>query len=200
MPAGVDEGGGEMSEQFEITLLGGFGVYRDDRPVDLPPSCRRVIALAALKRRALPRAEVCAVLWPTSSPDRATARLRTTLWRLRPLGADALLTVDPHSVAIAPDVSVDWHDAVDLIGRLLQDAAEPDREVVADLLPLLRAGALLNGWTDEWSSHERRSHHTLRMAAIDVLMNKRAAWRATESGSPLLVRVGVNDSYRDDVK
>ena len=44
-----------MSEQFTITMLGGFEVYRDGQLLDLPPSCQRLVALAALKRRAVPR-------------------------------------------------------------------------------------------------------------------------------------------------
>jgi len=163
-----------VSEQFEITALGGFAVHRDARLIDLPPSCRRVVALAAVKRRPLPRSWVCSVLWPTSSPDRAIARLRTTLWRLRPLGADTLLTVDAHTLALGPRVSVDWHDAVELIGRLLRGGADPDTEVVSELLPLLRAGGLLDGWTDEWSSEERRGYHALRTAAIEALLSDTA--------------------------
>ena len=108
-----------MSEQFAITMLGGFEVYRDGQPLELPPSCRRLVALAALKRRAVPRTWVCHTLWPTTRPDRATARLRTTLWRLRPMGADGMLAVTPQAVALAPEVAVDWYDAVDLIGELL---------------------------------------------------------------------------------
>ena len=61
----------EMSEQFAINLLGRFGVYRDDQPLDLPPSCRRLVALAALKRRAVPRTWMCRVLWPTTRCVRA---------------------------------------------------------------------------------------------------------------------------------
>ena len=99
-----------MSEQFTVTMLGGFEVYRDGQLLDLPPSCRRLVALAVLKRRAVPRSWMCRTLWPSTRPDRATARLRTTLWRLRPMGAEDLLTVTPQSIAIAPDVSVDWYD------------------------------------------------------------------------------------------
>ena len=43
-----------MSEQFTITMLGGFEVYRDGQLLDLPPSCKRLVALAVLKRRAVP--------------------------------------------------------------------------------------------------------------------------------------------------
>jgi DNA-binding SARP family transcriptional activator len=161
-----------VSEQFAITMLGGFEVYRDDRLLDLPPSCRRVVALAALKRRALPRGWMCRVLWPTTRPDRATARLRTTLWRLRPMGADALLIVNPQSIEIAPDVRVDWYDAVDLMGQLLghADRADADRDLTAELLPLLRAGALLDGWKEEWNEYARSTYRDLRLDCLEVLM------------------------------
>lgn len=161
-----------MSEQFAISLLGGFEVYRDGQRLELPPSCRRLVALAALKRRAVPRGWICRVLWPTTRPDRAAARLRTTLWRLRPIGAEALLTVKPQSISVAPEVSVDWYDAVDLSGQLLRhtDPAGPDRDLAAELLPLLRSGGLLEGWTDEWNAYPRSTYHELRMDALDVLM------------------------------
>ncbi len=161
-----------MSEQFSITMLGGFEVYRDNQLLDLPPSCQRVVALAALKRRAVPRSWMCRALWPTTRPDRAIARFRTTLWRLRPLGADALLDARAQSVEIGPGVSVDWYDAVDLMGQLLDHAesARPDPDLVAELMPLLRSGALLDGWTDDWNAHARTTYHDLRMDALDVLV------------------------------
>jgi DNA-binding SARP family transcriptional activator len=130
------------------------------------------VALAALKRRAVPRSWVCRALWPTTRPDRATARLRTTLWRLRPMGADGLLTVTPQSVQLAPGVAVDWYDAVDLIGQLLRHLGpeRPDRDLVTELLPLLRAGALLDGWTDEWNECSRKAYRELRLDALDLLV------------------------------
>ena len=163
-----------MSEQFTVTMLGGFEVYRDGQLLDLPPSCQRLVALAALKRRAVPRSWTCQTLWPTTRPDRATARLRTTLWRLRPMGAETLLAVTPQSIAIAPDVSVDWYESVDLIGQLLghSEPAEPDRDLTGELLPLLRQGALLDGWTDYWSAHARDTYRELRLDAIDFLMGE----------------------------
>jgi DNA-binding SARP family transcriptional activator len=162
-----------MSEQFTVTMLGGFEVHRDGQLLDLPPSCQRLVALAALKRRAVPRSWVCRTLWPTTRLDRATARLRTTLWRLRPMGATALLSVTPDSVAIGPEVSVDWYDAVDLIGRLLGHFPAPgpgDRGVAAELLPLLREGALLDGWADDWHSSARETYRELRLEALDTLV------------------------------
>ncbi len=161
-----------MTEQFRITMLGGFEVHRDDQLLDLPPSCQRLVALAALRRRPVPRGHVCQTLWPTTRPDRATARLRTTLWRLRPMGAAALLSVTPQSIVLGPDVVVDWFGAVDLIGELLghREPTRPDRDIATELLPLLRNGALLEGWTDDWTACARDTYRDLRLDALDVLV------------------------------
>lgn len=162
-----------MSEQFTITMLGGFEVFRDDQLLDMPPSCQRLLALAVLKRRAVPRSWMCRTLWPATRPDRAAARLRTTLWRLRPMGAQALLAITAQSIAIAPDVSVDWYESIDLIGQLLghTDPAPPDRDLAAGLRPLLRAGALLDGWTDDWNEYARKTYRELRLEALDTFMD-----------------------------
>jgi hypothetical protein len=93
------------------------------------------------------------------------------MWRLRPAGVDELLVIDPQYIALEPHVSVDWHDAVDLIERLL-DQDEPagtDPQLVADLLPLLRAGELLEGWNEQWVANERDRYRAMRIAARDAL-------------------------------
>jgi two-component SAPR family response regulator len=159
-----------VSERFTVRLLGGFDCDRDKQRLDLPPSCQRVVALAALKLRPLHRTWMCATLWPYSPPSKAVARLRSTLWRLRPLGADALLRVDSKYVSLAPGVSVDWHRAVQLIERLLSRSgpASSDPELVAELLPLLRAGELLDGWTEQWNANDRSRYRAMRAAALDM--------------------------------
>jgi two-component SAPR family response regulator len=161
-----------VSEEFSLSLLGQFAVHRGDQPVELPPACRRLIALVALKRRPVHRLWVCAMLFPHAQTRRAVASLRSTMWRLRPVGAEPLLKVDPQYIELAPSVSVDWHDAVDQIGHLLDDG-EPARVVdpqfVADLLPLLRAGELLDGWAEPWAASERQRYRAMRKAARDEL-------------------------------
>src|SRR5262245_44018500 len=135
-------------DPFSLHLLGGFAVYRGEQPVDLPPACQRLVALIALKRRPVHRLWVCATLWPHAQTKRAIASLRSAMWRLRPAGADPLLHVDPQYLQLAPEVSVDWHEASDLIDQLLAGGIDP--QLVADLLPLLRAGDLLDKWTERW--------------------------------------------------
>ena len=159
----------EVSEEFSLKLLGQFAVHRGEQPVELPPACQRLIALVALKRRPVHRLWVCAMLWPHAQTRRAIASLRSTMWRLRPAGADPLLEVDPQYLALASGVSVDWFDAVDQIGRLLDNNEPVDPQFVSELLPLLRAGELLDGWSEPWATAERQRYRAMRKEARDML-------------------------------
>jgi DNA-binding SARP family transcriptional activator len=154
-------------DQFSLHLLGGFAVDRDDQPVELPPACQRLVALVALKRKPVHRLWVCATLWPHSQTRRAIASLRSAMWRLRPAGAEGLLSVDPQYIQLAPEVSVDWHHSADLIEQLLKGSIGP--ELVAEALPLLRAGDLLDRWAERWVGPERERYHAMRMSAFEAL-------------------------------
>src|SRR5258707_1936948 len=108
-----------MSEEYAVNLLGQFAVHRDDQPIELPPACQRLIALVALKRKPVHRLWVCAMLWPHTQTRRAVASLRSTMWRLRPVGADPLLGVDPQYIGLAPGGSLDLAQPVDQIRRMV---------------------------------------------------------------------------------
>ena len=110
---------------------------------------------------------VCATLWPHAHTRRAVASLRSALWRLRPVGAEELLTVDPQYLQLSSDVLVDWHRAADLIEHLRSDGA--DAQLVSDLLPLLRAGDLLDKWLERWVISERDRYHVMRKAALEAI-------------------------------
>lgn len=124
------------------------------------------------------------------------------MWRLRPAGVDELLVIDPQYVALAPHVSVDWHDAMDLIERLLDQGkpAGADPQLVADLLPLLRAGELLEGWSDGWVAKERDRYRSMRIAARDALglcPEKQVGHHATGSIRSLHTRHSVRSRNND---
>ena len=169
-----------MSKQFTLNLLGGFAVYRDLEPMLLPPSCRRVVTLTALKRRKLHRSWICETLWPGIAPDKAVASLRSALWRLRPVGAEPLLVLERQHIMLAPEVLVDWYEAENRSARL---PAVGDRADRAALRRLLRNGELLDGWTDRWCAQERERYRVRRLAALSLvdrrmerhLMEKRVA-------------------------
>jgi hypothetical protein len=66
-------------------------------------------------------------------------------------------------------VSVDWHDAVDQIEQLIDNNDPVDPQFIAELLPLLRAGELLDGWNEQWATAERQRYRAMRKAARDAL-------------------------------
>jgi two-component SAPR family response regulator len=160
-----------VSEQFSLDLLGGFALRHGDRAIELPPACQRLVAVLALKHRPVHRLWVCAILWPQRPTHRAAASLRSAMWRLRPVGAEPVLVVDAQYLALSPDVAVDWYEATDRMGRLLDgdETAAADPQWVADLLPLLRAGDLLPGWTEKWAVRERVQYRTMRTAVLDIV-------------------------------
>ncbi len=158
-----------MPGRFSVHMIGTFRVHRGKHPVALPPSCQRVIALTALAGRPIHRAWACSQLWPDIPASSASARLRTTLWRLRPLGADGLFSVDAQTVSLAPDVHVDWRRAVELCNIMLDADSAPDAAVIDELLPILHRGALLDGWTDHWHAGERSRYHGMRVSALGML-------------------------------
>jgi len=127
------------------------------------------------------------MLYPHAQTRRAIASLRSTMWRLRPAGADPMLEVDPQYVALASGVSVDWHDAVDQITCLLDDSepAGVDAQFVAELLPLLRAGELLDGWAEPWATAERQRYRVMRKAARDTLGGGPAKQAANHPGGSM---------------
>ncbi|WP_029110056.1 hypothetical protein [Mycobacterium sp. URHD0025] len=158
-----------MSKQFTLNVLGEFAVYRDMEPVVLPPSCRRLVALAAVKRRELHRSWVCDLLWPGSPPHKAVSSLRSALWRLRPLGADALLVVQHQYVSLAPEVKVDWHEALAMHESMARLDGPPIPAVAGPALHrLVRSGDLLEGWPDAWCATERDHYRSIKRAVLDT--------------------------------
>ncbi|MGV0815087.1 transcriptional regulator [Mycolicibacterium boenickei] len=158
-----------MSKQFTLNLLGEFAAYRGMEPLVLPPSCRRLVALAAVKRRELHRSWVCDLLWPDSPPHKAVSSLRSALWRLRPLGADPLLVVRHQYLSLAPEVKVDWHEAMALHDAMAMIEGRPVPAVTQPVLNrLLGSGDLLEGWTDSWCAAERDRYRAFRRAVLNT--------------------------------
>lgn len=164
-----------MPHQFSIALLGGFGTLRDGVPIEMPPGCQRVVALAAVARGTVDRDWMCATLWPGVPMGSANARLRAMLWRLRCCGAEDILESDAHSISVGRDVLVDWSRAIQLSLQVLSDLLctnPPDPEQVSELRPLLDAGDLLEGWPDDWSVRERQRYRALRDFTRDRLSSR----------------------------
>src|SRR5262249_32748859 len=106
-----------------VGLLGGFSLRNRGVAISVPASAQRVIALLALKPRALERVYVASLLWGHTNEGRAIACLRTALWRLRQIDAGLVEATSTH-VALARPVDVDVHAMAASARRILEGSWE----------------------------------------------------------------------------
>lgn len=158
---------------LRLNLLGGFELTRYGRVVPVALGSQRLVSFLALQTRPVLRQYVAGTLWPHKNEERATANLRTVLWRLSPL---EIVDVGPNQLRLAPDVSVDLTDALAAAARLLDPAVPLDDAGFDDFL---LAGELLPDWYDDWVLTERERLRHLRLHALEAL-----CVRCIEQGRP----------------
>src|SRR5262249_60795350 len=107
---------------MRLFLFDGFVLHEDDQHVTLPPQAQRLIAFIALRRTAR-RDEVCCTLWPDISDERASARLRTTLWRLRGGGGGGVVGTNGQ-LSLAGDIDVEGREWEGLGLRGIEQASD----------------------------------------------------------------------------
>jgi DNA-binding SARP family transcriptional activator len=108
------------------------------------------------------------VLWIDAPEDRAFARLRSALWRLKKPGY-RLVEATSNQLRLAPDVAVDYQDATALAQGLLGGRASAGADDV-DWAPL--GGELLPDWYDDWVLMERERYRQLGLHALEALAQR----------------------------
>lgn len=155
-----------------VSLLGEFRLSLDGgSEVALPAGAQRLLALLALRRRALKRSAVAGVLWPDVSQDHACGSLRAALARLQRASRD-VVSATFADISLAGDVRVDLDDAA-LVAQGLVDADDAPfaGELRADTLAALSRD-LLPDWDDEWIVSDAESWRQLRLRALDALARR----------------------------
>lgn len=147
-----------------VELLGGFRCVVGGRPLALPLGCQRLVAFLALHDRPLQRVFVASSLWLDRDDHRASANLRSALWRLGQ-SEQPIVVVEGGALALHPCVETDVRrltaEAYRLAGRDGTDGSLPPSQVFRlDLLP---------DWYDEWLVLERERLRQLRLQALDLL-------------------------------
>ena len=166
-----------------LSLLGGFS-RPAQRGATAPGTSRRLVALVALHGSVSP-GRGGEALWPEAPRDRAAARLRTSLWRLRRCGGQPVLHSAGELLSLTPETVVDLHEWSTLATQVLE---RPDTAEAVTLAKLEPAGELLPGWYDDWVLRERErirqlALHVLEVAAGHLLRIGRHA-AALDSPSP----------------
>jgi DNA-binding SARP family transcriptional activator len=152
-------------DELSLELEGGFALMRRGELWELPLSGQRVLAFLALHDRPLLRVYVAGALWPGSSETRASASLRTVIWRLHTPEARTLAISGSH-LGLADGLVVDARETRDAARRVL--AGDSSSEETA-LARLVEARDLLTDWYDDWILIEREQLREQRIRALEKL-------------------------------
>lgn len=152
----------------ELSILRSFELRRGKQQVPLPMSAQRLVAFLALHGRPLQRSFVAGTLWLDSSEARASANLRSVLWRLRQPGV-GIVEQRTDRLSLATSVRVDLWETASLAERILHDGDLPDSfERLRDAL----CADLLPDWYEEWVFVERERFRQLRMHTLETLCRR----------------------------
>jgi DNA-binding SARP family transcriptional activator len=166
---------GELSrgtKGLEICLLGAFRFWVHGTALPaVRGESQRLLALLALRDRALTRASVAGTLWPDASEDHAYSSLRSALGRLTRVARDAV-AVTPLDLCLADGVSVDLRDARALAHRILSPGgALPEEDLDPESVAVLSIDVLPD-WYDDWVVVEAEEWRQLRLHALEALADR----------------------------
>jgi DNA-binding SARP family transcriptional activator len=153
--------------RIALSLLNAFELRCAGEPVGLPLSAQRLLAFLALHERPLLRPFVAGTLWLDTPEDRASANLRSSLWRLHRPG-HRLVEATNLQLRLAREVHVDVHETTALARELLNGADGRD-ETPIDLDGAGLTGELLPDWYDDWVLIERERLRQLSLHALEAL-------------------------------
>lgn len=146
-----------------ITLLDSFSLACAGEPVDVPPSCERVVAFLALEPRPVQRRYLAEKLWFGAVGSHPEASLRSALWRIR-CSCAPLIQTSRSSLRLIADALVDVREQVSVAHRLLEGGHSGGVNDIATL-----QGELLPDWGEAWVAFERDRLRQLRLHALDEL-------------------------------
>lgn len=151
-----------------VHLLRGFELCVGPRAIPLASNAQRLVAFLAVRERPQRRATVAGALWIDAAEDRASANLRTALWKIRSLGARLIRTTASH-LALDPKVEVDLTMFLAQARRLIGPG---DTFEDCDASPDLLVGDLLPDWDEDWILFERERLRQLRVHALEALCGR----------------------------
>lgn len=157
-------------DAVHLRLLPSFELTQKGAAVELPLAAQRLLALVALRERAVLRSYVAGVLWPDTTENKASGSLRSALWRAQCL-SEAIVNASPTHLRLAPWVSVDLREA-HAYARLLLDSGSAAAPALASGL---LSSDLLCDWYEDWVLLERERFRQLRLHALEVLCERLTA-------------------------
>jgi DNA-binding SARP family transcriptional activator len=166
-----------------LQLLDVFCLEWRDQSGPLAHGSERLLALLALSPEGLRRRRVATLLWPDLPSERASASLRTLMWRFRQQ-CPGLLVTDGELLRVRDAVDVDVRWLQDLAARWSSRQARGElvRQPAAlgELDAVVAPTTLLPGWYDDWVLFHRE-----RVSAMRIELLTQAARAMLEVGAHL---------------
>jgi len=160
--------GASAAPSVRLSLLKGFQLVCDQRPVVLPYSAQRLLAFLGLQERPQQRDSVAGALWTDSSEDHAAASLRSALWRIRRPGVD-LLSLDGRRIGLALHVAVDVREVFAFARRVINPTQSCD---LAEIDSIALDGDVLPDWYEDWVMLERERFRQIRLHALEAVCER----------------------------
>ena len=153
--------------RIELSLIRDFEVRVDGVALDIPPNSQRLVCFLAFQDRPVRRSYVSGTLWFNVDESRASASLRSALWRLPTLPDCRLVCASHTHVWLESGVSVDVREVMDR-GMAVLDARDADADLVDVARELIDFGDdMLVGWYDDWAIMERERFRQVRLHTLD---------------------------------
>lgn len=153
---------------FRLTLLSGFELTSSGRRVDVPMSAQRLLAFLAFQDRPLLRPHVAGTLWPDTVDARASANLRSSLWRIN-RSAPVVIDASGQHLQLAGCVEVDVRQMTMLASRISQEASSASSDMESAQILLESSGDLLPDWYEDWVHFKREQLRQVRLHALEAL-------------------------------
>jgi DNA-binding SARP family transcriptional activator len=150
-----------------LTLIGDFAMRHNECRVEVAPNSQRLICFLALQRHPVRRAYVSGTLWCDSAEPKASASLRSALWRVPAPAGRPVVCASSTQIWLNPDVQVDLRAAISRATEVIDEHIDR-AELVAVARELCALGdEVLVGWYDDWLILERERFRQLRLHALD---------------------------------
>lgn len=153
-------------DKVSLSLIRDFEVRHNDQIVEIPPNSQRLVSFLAFQERPVRRAYVSGTLWFNSDEARASASLRSALWRLPSRPGFELVRASNTHVWLNPGVTIDLRQV--LTHGLAELPPGRDDELIDVATELMSFGDdVLVGWYDDWVIMERERFRQIRLHALD---------------------------------
>jgi DNA-binding SARP family transcriptional activator len=150
-----------------LSLIRDFEVRNNGEIVEIPPNSQRLVCFLAFQDRPVRRSYVSGSLWFNADECRASASLRSALWRLPSLPDFELVGASHTHVWLHPEVIIDLHEVM-ARGNAVLSPGHDDAELIDVARELVSFGDdMLVGWYDDWVIMERERFRQIRLHVLD---------------------------------